>query len=443
MALCSGRGSCLGHPSCSYESSSFFRSAATRHYSQRSLCRQQTCIFVLECQFNPSKILCLRDGVTKKENSATRLKRRSYLTRTQRHTSSSPTRYRRNGDSDVSEDNNVWDSNAENIWRRRSYGKGFFSPQSDKSSNPPPGWKQPRKEWDYDSKDKTSDSRWQWWQFAKDNDEYDYESGEEEEEEEEDNESDFDFKSILQEQVFSLLRLGFPLIILVLPWLLGNPVILMIGLTAIPAVQKAVGPVLSQVWRAFLDFAGYPVPPKRRQKPPSSRQMGGFEERGGETFSGWSSGVDYTQPYRYTRQRPGMDGNSGAQEDGYREDVRYREEDVAYQDLDADSDRFSQDPRASRPVATVGDLGSRVNEVGRAGEMRGWDELTVDRRRRMSTQRRPGKPGRLVRKRARKEKPLLVRLILALFPFLQDWGGWLSVLLFLPLLDSFWAVVAA
>jgi hypothetical protein len=211
----------------------------------------------------------------------------------------------------------------------------------------------------------------------------------------------------------------------------------MIGLTAIPAVQKAVGPVVSQVWRAFLDLAGYPVPPKRRQKPPSSRQKGGFEERGGETFSGWSSGVDYTQPYRYTRQRPGMDGNSRAQEDGYREDVRYREEDVAYRDLDVDSDRFSQDPRASRPVATVGNLGSRVSEVGRAGEMRGWDELTVDRRRRQA-----GKPGRLVRKRARKEKPLLVRLILALFPFLQDWGGWLSVLLFLPLLDSFWAVVA-
>jgi hypothetical protein len=96
----------------------------------------------------------------------------------------------------VSEDNNVWDSNAENIWRRRSYSKGFFSPQSDKSSNPPPGWKQPRKEWDYDSKDKTSDSSWRWWQFAKDNDEYDYESGEEEDEEEEDNESDFDFKSV-------------------------------------------------------------------------------------------------------------------------------------------------------------------------------------------------------------------------------------------------------
>ncbi len=179
---------------------------------QRSLCRQQTCIFVLECQFNPSKILCLRDGVTKKEKSATRLKRRSDLTRTQRHTSSSPTRYRRNGDSGVSEDNNVWDSNAENIWRRRSYSKGFFSPQSDKSSNPPPGWKQPPKEWDYDSKDETSDNRWQWWQFAKDNDEYDYESGEEEEEEEEDNESDFDFKSVSENLLYLFaLSLGLPL----------------------------------------------------------------------------------------------------------------------------------------------------------------------------------------------------------------------------------------
>jgi hypothetical protein len=105
----------------------------------------------------------------------------------------------------VSEDNNVWDSNAENIWRRRSYSKGFFSPQSDKSPNPPPGWKQPRKEWDYDSKDKTSDSRWQWWQFAKDDDEYDYE-------EEEDNESDFDFKSVSESLLYLFASsLGLPL----------------------------------------------------------------------------------------------------------------------------------------------------------------------------------------------------------------------------------------
>jgi hypothetical protein len=44
--------------------------------------------------------------------------------------------------------------------------------------------------------------------------------------------------------------------LLVLPWLLGNPLVLMVGLAAIPAVQKAIVPVVDQVWRAFFRCSG-------------------------------------------------------------------------------------------------------------------------------------------------------------------------------------------
>ncbi len=229
---------------------------------------------------------------------------------------------------------------------------------------------------------------------------------------------------ILQEQGFSLLRWGLPFMLLVLPWLLGNPLVLMVGLAAIPAVQKAIVPVVDQVWRAFLDAAGYSVQPKSRRKPPSNRQVD-FEEKG-ERFAGWGSGVDDGRP------KPGINGSSMTQGD-----IHYSE-DVPYQRTDVDSDRFSQDSGAWSPAVTSG--GRQVSEVGRAGEMRGWDELTADRSR-MPSQ-RAVKPIRLGRKRTRKEKPLVFRLILALFPFLKGWSGWLSVVIFLPMLDSFWESVS-
>lgn len=245
-------------------------------------------------------------------------------------------RNQKNGDSDVSQEgNNIWDSNAENVWQRRTYSKDF-SRQSDKSSKIPPQWTQFRKQWDYDSEDKTSDSRWQWWQSTKDGDEYDYES----EDEEEDSAPDFDIKSILQEQGFSLLRWGLPFMLLVLPWLLGNPLVLMVGLAAIPAVQKAIVPVVDQVWRAFLDAAGYSVQPKSRRKPPSNRQVD-FEEKG-ERFAGWGSGVDDGRP------KPDINGSSMTQGD-----IHYSE-DVPYQRTDVDSDRFSQDSGAWSPAVASG-----------------------------------------------------------------------------------------
>ncbi|CAK9274480.1 unnamed protein product [Sphagnum jensenii] len=440
MVLCSGRvsslSSCFGPASCSYGSSSGFfcssnlattkscnwilRSSASksRHSSQSNLCRQQMCVFVLWCQYNPSKTVCLGNGTTKKEKNLVRCERSDSM-RAKKPASFRP-RNQKNGDSDVSQEgNNIWDSNAENVWQRRTYSKDF-SRQSDKSSKIPPQWTQFRKQWDYDSEDKTSDSRWQWWQSTKDGDEYDYES----EDEEEDSAPDFDIKSILQEQGFSLLRWGLPFMLLVLPWLLGNPLVLMVGLAAIPAVQKAIVPVVDQVWRGFLDAAGYSVQPKSRRKPPSNRQVD-FEEKG-ERFAGWGSGVDDGRP------KPGINGSSMTQGD-----IHYSE-DVPYQRTDVDSDRFSQDSGAWSPAVTSG--GRQVNEVGRAGEMRGWDELTADRSR-MPSQ-RAVKPIRLGRKRTRKEKPLVFRLILALFPFLKGWSGWLSVVIFLPMLDSFWESVS-
>lgn len=154
------------------------------------------CVFVLWCQYNPSKTVCLGNGTTKKEKNLVRCERSDSM-RAKKPASFRP-RNQKNGDSDVSQEgNNIWDSNAENVWQRRTYSKDF-SPQSDKSSKIPPQWTQFRKQWDYDSEDKTSDSRWQWWQSTKDGDEYDYES----EDDEEDSAPDFDIKSVSESLIY-------------------------------------------------------------------------------------------------------------------------------------------------------------------------------------------------------------------------------------------------
>jgi hypothetical protein len=69
--------------------------------------------------------------------------------------------------------------------------------------------------------------------------------------------------------------------------------------------------------------------------------------------------------------------------------------------------------------------------------MGGWEDLEADRRRRMPVrkEKRPWNLGRRRSSRRREEQPLLLKLILAVFPFLRTWGGWLSVLLLFPSLS--------
>lgn len=208
-------------------------------------------------------------------------------------------------------------------------------------------------------------------------------------------------EQILQDQLFSSLRWGIPLSFVVLPWLLGNPVIILLGLAAVPAVQKAVGPAVNEVWRAFSELAGSPPPKRRRRK--AETYESSSDEREDAAYSSWGGERDNEgQPYRY-RKSANYD-NSPA-------------EPFPYSDIGSN---------IKRPVSS--------SKSGQSVSMGGWEDLEADRRGRMPV-RRTRRSSKLGWRSSKKEKPLFVRLLVALFPFLRNWGGWLSIfLLFSPFL---------
>lgn len=169
--------------------------------------------------------------------------------------------------------------------------------------------------------------------------------------------------------------------------------IILLGLAAVPAVQKAVGPAVNEVWRAFLDIAGSSPPPKRRRKEAETDDDSGSDEIREDAYSSWGG-----KSYRYKKS-------------------------ASYDNSPAEPFPYS-DGQGSQQSSKVVSMG-------------GWEDLEgeADRRGRMPVRRtrRSSKLG--WRSRKKKEKPLFVRLLVALFPFLRNWGGWLSVFLFFPFLE--------
>jgi hypothetical protein len=213
-------------------------------------------------------------------------------------------------------------------------------------------------------------------------------------------------KHIVQDQLFSSLRWGIPVSFVVLPWLLGNPVILLLGLAAVPAVQRAVGPVVSEAWRALRELSGS-SPAKRRRK------AGSYDynsDEGEDAYSSWGGERDNGQPYRYKRSASGESND------------KYPAEAFPYSDVSSSY---------NRPVSREG--GQQSRKAGPSVSMGGWEDLEADKRGRMPV-RRTKKPSKLGWRSKKKEKPLLVRLLVALFPFLRNWGGWLSIFLLFPYL---------
>lgn len=187
----------------------------------------------------------------------------------------------------------------------------------------------------------------------------------------------------------------------VLPWLLGNPVILLLGLAAVPAVQRAVGPVLSEVWGAFLDLSGSP---KRRRKVDAYDST---SDEGEDAYSSWGGERDNGQPDRYKKS--------------------------------ASAESNDNNPAEAFPYSDVGSSinrqgGQQSRKTGPSVSMGGWEDLEADKRGRMPV-RRTRKSSKLGWKSKRKEKPLFLRLLVALFPFLRNWGGWLSIFLLFPFLS--------
>lgn len=215
-------------------------------------------------------------------------------------------------------------------------------------------------------------------------------------------------RQVLQDQLFSSLRWGIPLSFVILPWLLGNPVIVLLGLAAVPAVQRAVGPVVNEAWRAFVEFGG-PPPQKRRRYKANTYESGSDEGEGDDAYSSWGGERDTAQPYRYKKPASGESYNNN----------NIPADSFPYSDVGANKNGPS-----SRQVSKA---------AGQSVFMGGWEDLEAERRGRMPV-RRPKRSSKLGWRSRKKEKPLFVRLLVALFPFLRNWGGWLSIFLFFPYL---------
>lgn len=171
--------------------------------------------------------------------------------------------------------------------------------------------------------------------------------------------------------------------------------IILVGLALVPAVQRLVGPAVKELWRAFLDLSGSPAP-KRRRKAGNYD----FDERE-DAYSSWGGERDKPKPYRYKKTAS-----------------------------------YDSSPAEPLPYTDVGSNGNR--SISRQGNeqdvsMGGWEDLEADRRGMMPV-RRPRRSSKLGWKRRKKEKPLIVRLLVALFPFLRNWGGWLSIFMVFPFL---------
>ncbi|KAG0618222.1 hypothetical protein M758_4G047800 [Ceratodon purpureus] len=301
----------------------------------------------------------------------------------------------------------LWDSNVENVRRRnrnRSDGREAAS-----QTTSTPDWLTPKKDWTFNSEENRSEGKWDkpdeerpWWKSSKVDEEYDDEEEEEGEGGEESDEEDDDDS----DQLFSSLRWGIPVSFVVLPWLLGNPVILLLGLAAVPAVQKAVGPVVSEVWQALLNLSGSSSPKRRRR----ANTYDSNSDEGEDAYASWGGERDDGQPYRYKRPASGES------------DDKYPAEAFPYSDVGI-----------NRPASTEG--GQQSRKAGQSVSMGGWEDLEAEKRGRMPV-RRTKKPSKLGWRSKRKEKPLFVRLLVALFPFLRNWGGWLSIFLLFPYLGG-------
>lgn len=317
------------------------------------------------------------------------------------------------GESDGVGGINPWDSNVESV-RRRNRNR-FGGREASSPATTTPDWLTPKKGWTFNSDENKSeetrnkpDEELPWWKSSKGDGGYDDEEADEEEEEDYDDE-EYDGFGVRSDQLYSSLRWGIPVSFVVLPWLLGNPFILLLGLAAVPAVQRAVGPVVSEVWEAILDLSESPSKRRRRTETdePGSDEVD-------DAYSSWSGERDNARPYRYKKSAVGEPNTKGTAES------------FTYSDSTSNINRI---------ISRRGGQPSR--KPGESVSMGGWDDLEDDRSRRMPVrrQKRQSKLGWKSRSR-RKEKPLFVRLLFALFPFLRNWGGWLSLFLLFPFLGN-------
>jgi hypothetical protein len=169
--------------------------------------------------------------------------------------------------------------------------------------------------------------------------------------------------------------------------MVGNPLLLLFGFTIFPTVLKAANPYLKD----FLNSSTNPFggssstrAKKRSQRAPTYSNRDDYKENSGFGPPSESNRASYTEAPRYDSEVP-----------------RY----------DAGVPRYESDNSRQRVPVQRSSLG-------------GWDDLEEDRSRFQADSQYPiqrrGKSGKKLVKR--REDPLVVRVILAFFPFLRRWG---------------------
>lgn len=267
------------------------------------------------------------------------------------------------GDAEESESVSVWDSNAEGI--RRSWRTNKRPSSSSRSA-----------EARSDAYAPDTESSWQWWRSGPDDDDYEDDT----DDDDEDDESIFswlNFDNFDMLSAFSMLRWLLPAAALFLPWLFGGPMLLMIGFAVFPLAQKILGLFVPRDWKDAL-----------RGRNARGRQQQGRSSRSSNRRNEDSWAQTSYSPFADDRGKPEFnDSNNGDWERSFLHD-------------------------------SIGQ-GLPTSKLG------GWDDEEVDNFPARKAVKRGNKKFALQRRRSRKEAPLFFRLLVALFPFLRSWGGFL------------------
>eukprot|EP01018_Ginkgo_biloba_P019826 Gb_35904 [translate_table: standard] len=256
-----------------------------------------------------------------------------------------------------------WDSNAENI------GDGKF-----KGRNP------------VVDDDEYNDSK-PWWSSFSGEEEYDSE----EEDDDFDDGSSQSWGNIGMQKAFRTLSWIWPAVLI--PWLLGNPMALMMALV-VPFAQTAVGALFQQVWKPIIKgFAPAPAKSKPRRK---SRFYRKTKKQSDSRYSN-----------SYESGSPQVNGQQSAP---------YNE---------PQTEESSSMPREARQKSSWADFDEPRSDGASSGlSLGGWEDLDNSMKSPVQTVSQK-KRSKLTRKISKREVPLFFRLLIALFPFLGFWGKFL------------------
>ena len=164
----------------------------------------------------------------------------------------------------------------------------------------------------------------------------------------------------------SVLKWMVPAAAIFLPWLLGGPMFFMAIFVFSPWIQKLIGSLMPSIWKMLWHSLNSQARPKEKQS--KSGKTSSFNDRRYNGFWRWM--------------------------------------------------------RENRPGKNDDDEWTKADELGQLSKLGGWDDYDEDFLMLQKISRGSSSIG-ITKRRKKKEVPLLFRLVLAIFPFLRSWGGFL------------------